>query len=157
MYFSPLNTIQVLVCLYSYKKRRKIKKTGKYKNQAVITKTLAGLGTSTRHQKLPFLTLFQKVISAPGIFSFVYRQFYDFSIVFLLHGNLILSSDLDSSSNFTSIIVVRIFLQIFFHFCIIEETQDAINLSFFWRASLSIHNLFSSYIDKNAGDLQAFL
>ena len=30
-------------------------------------------------------------------------------IVFPLHGNQILSSDLDSSSNFTSIIVVRIF------------------------------------------------
>ena len=40
---------------------------------------------------------------------------------FYLHGNLILSSDLNFSLNFTSIIVVSIF----FHFCIIEETQDA--------------------------------
>ena len=58
----------------------------------------------------------------------IFRQFSAFS-GFSLHGNPILqlmSLDLDSSSNFTSIIVVRIFFFfISFPFGIIEETQDA--------------------------------
>ena len=54
----------------------------------------------------------------------IFRQFSAFS-GFSLNGNPILTSDLDSSSNFISIIVVRIFFLFFFHFCIIEKTQDA--------------------------------
>ena len=77
--------------------------------------------------------LFQMVIGALGIFPhrfflqtnfIIFPQFSAISI-FLLYGNPILSWDLVSSSNFTSIIVVRIFFFIFFHFCIIEKTQDS--------------------------------
>ena len=48
-----------------------------------MTKTLAGLGTSTMRQKLPFLMLFQMVIGTLGIFPhrFFNEQFYDFPTV----------------------------------------------------------------------------
>ena len=84
MYFFPLNTIPVLVCPYWYKKRLEIQKTENRKT--VITRTLAGLRTSIRRQKLPFSMLFQMVIGALGIFQhrFFYEQFYDFPTVFCI-------------------------------------------------------------------------
>ena len=102
-----------------------IKKTG-YSTQylesprhsgIIITRTLAGLRTSIKRQKLPFSMFFQMVIGALGIFSHRFFSTSNFMIFpsfaafsgFPLHGNPILTSDLDSSSNFTSIIVVRIF------------------------------------------------
>ena len=105
----------VLVCPYWYKKMREIEKTGNGKT--VITRTLAGLRTSTRCQKLPFLMLFQMVFGALGIFSHLFSSKNNFMIFpqfsafsgFSLHGNPILSSDLVSTSNFISITVVRIF------------------------------------------------
>ena len=131
MYFFLLNTIPVLVCPYWYKKRREIQKT-EYRN-TVITRTLAGLGTSFQAPKVAFFDALSNGYWCTRYFftSFfstsnfmIFRQFSEFS-GFSLHGNPILISDLDSSSNFTSIIVVRIFLYVFFHFWIIEETQDA--------------------------------
>ena len=58
-------------------------------------------------EKLPFSDIF---VWFPGPFSIVFCIF----LGFFLHGNLILGSDLNSSSNFTSVIGVWTFFLFFF-------------------------------------------
>ena len=130
MYFFPLNTIPVLVCPYWYKKKREIRKTENRK--PVITKTLASLGTPTRRQKLPFPMLFQMVIGALGIFPhrFFLKAILWFSDSFL-HFPAFLCMVPDSDLGFEFPVEFYIdysgahIFFIFFHYGIIEETQDA--------------------------------
>ena len=86
MYFSLLKTISVIsVCSYLYKKRREIKKTGKYNNR--YNYNACGLGDIYQASKVAFFMLFQMVIGALGIFPhriFFYKQFYDFPTVFCI-------------------------------------------------------------------------
>ena len=88
------------------------------------------MGTSTRRQKLPFDALsnghwYTRYFSTSFISTSNFMIFPHFSAFsgFPLHGNIILSSDLDYSSSFTSITVVRRFFYIFSHLSIIEDSK----------------------------------
>ena len=101
------------------------RKGGKFKEpenrKTVVNKTLVGLGASTRRQNLFFFNTLQNGNWCTRYFSTLFFSTSSFVIFpqysafsgFALHGNLVLSSDLVSSSNFTSIIVMRKFLNFF--------------------------------------------